>query len=48
LYDLAQALEDVGESARALALFMELEAEAGGYRDVAGRIEHLSKVQARG
>jgi tetratricopeptide (TPR) repeat protein len=48
LYDLAQALEDVGESARALALFMELEAEAGGYRDVAGRIEQLSKVQPRG
>jgi tetratricopeptide (TPR) repeat protein len=48
LYDLANALEKVGEPARALALFVELEAESGGYRDVAGRIDRLSKVQAKG
>jgi tetratricopeptide (TPR) repeat protein len=48
LYDLANALEKVGEHARALALFVELEAESGGYRDVAGRIDRLSKVQAKG
>jgi tetratricopeptide (TPR) repeat protein len=48
LYDLAQALETVGEHARALAVFVELESESGGYRDVAGQIERLSKVQARG
>ncbi len=48
LYDLAQALESVGEQARALAVFVELESESGGYRDVAGQIERLSKVQARG
>jgi tetratricopeptide (TPR) repeat protein len=48
LYDLAAALETVGEQARALAVFVELEAESGGYRDVAGQIERLSKVQARG
>jgi len=48
LYDLAAALETVGEHARALAVFVELEAESGGYRDVAGQIERLSKVQARG
>ena len=48
LYDLAQALESVGEHARALAVFVELESESGGYRDVAGQIERLSKVQARG
>jgi predicted Zn-dependent protease len=48
LYDLAQALESVGEHARALAVFVELESESGGYRDVAGQIERLSKAQARG
>jgi tetratricopeptide (TPR) repeat protein len=48
LYDLAQALETVGEHARALAVFVELESESGGYRDVAGQIERLSKAQARG
>ena len=48
LYDLAKALETVGEHSRALAVFVELESESGGYRDVAGQIERLSKVQARG
>ncbi len=48
LYDLAKVLESVGEHSRALAVFVELEAESGGYRDVAGQIERLSKVQARG
>jgi thioredoxin-like negative regulator of GroEL len=48
LYDLAQTLEMVGEQSRALAVFVELESESGGYRDVAGQIERLSKVQARG
>jgi tetratricopeptide (TPR) repeat protein len=48
LYDLAQTLESEGEHARALAVFVELEAESGGYRDVAGKIERLSKAQARG
>lgn len=48
LYDLAKTLELVGEHSRALAVFVELESESGGYRDVAGQIERLSKVQARG
>ena len=48
LYDLAKTLESVGEQSRALAVFVELESESGGYRDVAGQIERLSKVQARG
>ena len=48
LYDLAETLETLGEHARALAVFVELESESGGYRDVAGRIERLSKVQAKG
>jgi tetratricopeptide (TPR) repeat protein len=48
LYDLAQTLEMVGEGSRALAVFVELESESGGYRDVSGHIDRLSKVQARG
>ncbi len=48
LYDLGKTLESVGEYSRALAVFVELESESGGYRDVAGQIERLSKVQARG
>ncbi|MDH4066691.1 MAG: hypothetical protein OEW19_20000, partial [Acidobacteriota bacterium] len=48
LYDLASTLEASGEASRALAIFGELEAESGGYRDVASRIDHLSKLQARG
>jgi tetratricopeptide (TPR) repeat protein len=48
LYDLAETLEKAGEHARALAIFLELEAESGGYRDVASRIDRLSKVQAKG
>lgn len=43
LYDLAHALESAGEHSRALAVFVELEAESGGYRDVAGQIARLSK-----
>jgi tetratricopeptide (TPR) repeat protein len=48
LYDLADALESTGEVARALAICMELRAEIGEYRDIAARVDRLSKVQARG
>jgi tetratricopeptide (TPR) repeat protein len=48
LYDLADALEKTGETARALAICMELHAEVGDYRDISVRIERLSKVQSRG
>jgi tetratricopeptide (TPR) repeat protein len=48
LYDLASTLEAAGEGSRALAVFVELEAESGGYRDVGLRIDQLSRVQARG
>ncbi|MBA3270923.1 MAG: tetratricopeptide repeat protein [Acidobacteria bacterium] len=48
LYQLADTLEKVGERARALAVFGELESEPGGYRDVAGRIDRLSQVPAKG
>jgi hypothetical protein len=47
LYDLASLLETTGELARALALFVELESESSGYRDVPSRIKRLSKAQAR-
>jgi tetratricopeptide (TPR) repeat protein len=47
LYDLASTLETAGDGSRALAVFVELEAESGGYRDVARRIDQLSRVQAR-
>jgi len=45
LYDLADALERAGEAARALAIFMDLDADAGGYRDVRARIEQLARAQ---
>jgi tetratricopeptide (TPR) repeat protein len=48
LYDLADLLESVGETARALAICMELKADAGDFRDVTLRIERLSRVQAGG
>ena len=48
LYELADALEQSGEVARALAICMELESDAAGYRDVAERIDRLTKVQAEG
>jgi tetratricopeptide (TPR) repeat protein len=45
LYDLADALERLGEPARALAIFIDLDADAGGYRDVSARIERLARAQ---
>jgi tetratricopeptide (TPR) repeat protein len=48
LYDLADLLESEGEIARALAICLELQSDAGDYRDLAQRIERLAKVQAEG
>jgi tetratricopeptide (TPR) repeat protein len=48
LYDLGTTLEGMGETARALAVFMELQADAGDYRDVAARVDRLSRVQTGG
>ena len=48
LYELGVALEGTGEIARALAVFLELQAEAGDYRDVPSRIDRLSRVQTGG
>jgi tetratricopeptide (TPR) repeat protein len=44
LYELASVLQAHGEGARALAVLLELQAEAGEYRDVSSRLEQL-KVQ---
>lgn len=43
LYDLADVLERAGEAARALAIWLELQTEAGDYRDVGLRLEKLAK-----
>jgi tetratricopeptide (TPR) repeat protein len=43
MYDLADALTSQGETSRALAVFMEVESESGGYRDVRERIAQLSQ-----
>jgi tetratricopeptide (TPR) repeat protein len=48
LYDLGAVLEDLGDAARALAVFSEIEADTGGFRDVRARIERLGRVQVRG
>jgi tetratricopeptide (TPR) repeat protein len=47
LYELADALESAGEPARALAVWLELQADAGVYRDAAARVDRLAK-KARG
>jgi len=48
LYELAELLEAAGETARALAVCLELQADAGNYRDVSQRVDRLARVQARG
>ena len=47
LYEFATVLEANGEGARALAVLLELQSEAGEYRDVASRLEQL-KIQTGG
>ncbi|MFB3852535.1 MAG: tetratricopeptide repeat protein [Vicinamibacterales bacterium] len=41
LYDLGTALEEAGEADRSLAVFLELETDAGAFRDVGARIARL-------
>jgi tetratricopeptide (TPR) repeat protein len=48
LYDLGTTLEGSGETARALGVFMEIQADAGQYRDVQDKVERLSRVQTGG
>jgi tetratricopeptide (TPR) repeat protein len=45
LYELADTFERLGEPARALAILVDLDADAGGYRDVRNRIEQLARAQ---
>jgi tetratricopeptide (TPR) repeat protein len=48
LYDLGRMLDAAGETARALAVFLELQADAGEYKDVAARVDRLSRAQTGG
>ena len=48
LYDLADVLETLGETARALAVLLELQTDDPGYRDVGERVTRLSKVETEG
>jgi len=48
MYELADALESVGEVARALAICIELQSHAPEFRDVGARVDRLAKVQTRG
>jgi tetratricopeptide (TPR) repeat protein len=45
MYDLADTLARQGEGSRAMALFMEIESESSGYRDVRDRISHLAQTE---
>jgi tetratricopeptide (TPR) repeat protein len=44
LYDLGSALEDAREHVRALAVFLELQADAPEYRDVEARVTRLTRA----
>ncbi len=46
LYDLAAALESTGETARALAVCLELQADAPDFRDLPAQVTRLVKLQA--
>jgi tetratricopeptide (TPR) repeat protein len=48
LYDLGVLLDEAGETSRALAVFLELQSDAGDYRDVPARIDRLARVQTGG
>jgi tetratricopeptide (TPR) repeat protein len=48
LFELADGLEVSGEVTRALAVCLELQADAGSYRDIDERVDRLAKTQARG
>jgi tetratricopeptide (TPR) repeat protein len=44
LYELGDALDTAGQAARALAVFLELQAESSSYRDVARRVDRLRRA----
>jgi tetratricopeptide (TPR) repeat protein len=45
MYELADTLARQGETSRAMALFMEVESDVSGYRDVRERITRLSQAE---
>jgi lipopolysaccharide biosynthesis regulator YciM len=46
LFEMAQTLETLGDTSRALAVYHELRTDAGNYRDVSARIDRLSRLQS--
>ena len=48
LYDLGTLVEASGDTSRALAVFLELQSDAGTYRDVEERVERLARVETGG
>ena len=48
LYELGDALEACGERARSLAVLLELQSDAGDYRDVRARVARLSRALTGG
>jgi tetratricopeptide (TPR) repeat protein len=48
LYDLGTLVEASGDTSRALAVFLELQSDAGAYRDVVERVERLARVETGG
>ena len=48
LYELGVLLEETGETTRALAVFLELLADAGEYKDAQARADRLAKVETGG
>ena len=48
LYDLGDVLEAMGETSRALAVFLELAADVPNFRDVGQRVTTLSSAETEG
>jgi lipopolysaccharide biosynthesis regulator YciM len=46
LYELADTLEQAGETTRALAIYLEVQADRGVYRDVESRVERLMRSES--
>ncbi len=48
LYEMADALERMGDVSRALTVLTDIESDVGGYRDVRERLDRLTRAQAGG